>query len=362
MDVAVIGAGLAGLTAAYTLTQRGFNCEVLEKSRALGGRMATRRHLGAVIDHGAQYFTVKTAAFAGFLREIGVVEAMQPLAAPVIGYPFQSLTAALAEAAQEVSSEGREFPYRYVFRLGMTTLAKAIVQRLGEHRVIRECFVEAVAWDAAARRWTLHTRGDNTTLGGIRQADWVVLALPAPQAAQLLARSQPLPASLAALQRALENIPYYPCLTVIWGAISDGMYPGVGALRATAGHYAIGWLAWLDRLAPQRVPSGMGVGIAQFAPQASRVLLDQPEGVVVQALAIALNADLHIDLPTLQWVQIKQWRYANPAATLTDLSLLTAAAEFQLEACGDYFLGGRVEAAFLSGLAAADRLCQRVGR
>lgn len=356
MDVAIIGAGIAGLTAAYILTQRGFNCEVLEKSRALGGRMATRRHLNAVVDHGAQYFTVKTPAFAEFLREVGVVEAMCPLAAPVVDYPFQSLATALAEAARETPAEEREFPHRYSFRAGMTTLAKAIVERLGEQRVIRECFVEAVAWDAATRCWTLHTRGDNTTLGGTRQADWVVLALPAPQAAQLLERSRPLPEPLVALQAALEAIPYHPCLTVMWGASFDGVYPGVGALRAKTSRHAVGWLAWLNRLTPQRVPAGLNIGVAQFAPQASRALLDQPEGIVVQALAMALSTDLHIDLPTLQWVQIKQWRYANPAATLTNLEPLTAAAAFQMEACGDYFFGGRIESAFLSGRAAAERL------
>ncbi len=362
MDVAIIGAGLAGLTAAYFLTQQGFNCELLEKSQALGGRMATRRHLDIVIDHGAQYFTVKTPAFGAFLREVGVVEAMCPLAAPVVGYPFANFATALAEATRETSDVGSEFPDRYIFRLGMTTLAKAIARQIGEQRIVRQCFVEAIIWDSATRHWTLQTRGDNTTLGGTRQADCVVLALPAPQAAQLLERSQPLPAAITALQTALKGILYHPCLTVIWEASGTGLYPGVGALRATTDTCAIGWLAWLNRLAPERVPPGIDINIAQLTPAASQALLDQPEGLVVQALATALSTDLHITLPTLRWLQIKQWRYANPATTFTDTSVLTAAAEFQLEACGDYFLGGRVEAAFLSGLAAAERLCRRWAR
>ncbi|OYT70379.1 MAG: hypothetical protein CFK52_11225 [Chloracidobacterium sp. CP2_5A] len=361
MDVAIIGAGLAGLTAAYALAQRGFNCELLEKSRALGGRMATRRFLDIAFDHGAQYFTVKTAAFADFLREVGVAEAMHPLAAPVVSYPFQDLAAALAEASREAPASNSEFPHRYVFYSGMTALAKSIAQRIGERQIIRECFVEAMAWDAAARRWTLHTRGDNTTLGGTRQADWVVMAIPAPQAAQLLARSRPLPEPFAKLQEALERVTYHPCLTVIWGSPPDSAYPGVGALRAASSRYSVGWLTWLDRIAPYRVPSGQSVAIAQFAPHASRALLDQPEGVVLRTLAMALEADLKIDLPTLQWVQIKQWRYASPAASVTDLDSLTAVSNFNFEACGDYLINGRIESAFLSGLAAADRLGRRVG-
>ncbi len=360
MDVIIIGAGLAGLIAAYTLTQRGFNCEVLEKSRALGGRMATRRHQDTSFDHGAQYFTVKTTAFADFLHEVGVTEAMSPLAAPVVNHPFHDLAAALADAVQSEVSAVPGFPHRYMFRSGMTTLAKAIVAQMGESRVVRECFVEAIAWDATRRRWSIHTRGDNTTLGGIRSADWVILALPAPQAAQLLERSHPLPAPFTTLQTALAGVMYHPCITVVWGAPPNTAYPGVGALRAASKDAPIGWLAWLDRLAPYRVPDGNSIVIAQFGPAASHSLLDQPEGMVIQVLASTLSAHFQLDLPTLRWVNIKQWRYANPAACLPNLDAATAVADFNLDLCGDYLLGGRVEAAFLSGLAAAERLAQKV--
>lgn len=359
MDVTIIGAGLAGLTAAYTLTQHGFNCEVLEKSQALGGRMATRRQQDVCFDHGAQYFTVKTTAFADFLRDVGVTEAMVPLAAPVVGYPFQDLATALAAANQHAVSTVPDFPHRYLFRSGMTTLAKAIVARIGESKIVRGCFVEAITWDAATHQWKIYTRGDNTTLGGIRSTDWIILAIPAPQAAQLLARSQPLPASFSALQTTLEGVTYHPCITVVWEVPPSTAHPGVGALRAIPEDYPIGWLAWLDRIAPYRVPDGSSVVIAQFGPAASRSLLDQPEGLVIQALATALNECFQLEFPTLRWLNIKQWRYANPAVLLTNLESVTAVAEFHIDLCGDYLLGGRVEAAFLSGRAAAERFIQR---
>ncbi|MGQ9897344.1 MAG: NAD(P)/FAD-dependent oxidoreductase [Acidobacteriota bacterium] len=362
MDVTIIGAGLAGLTVAYTLTQHGLNCEVLEKSRALGGRMATRRYQDISFDHGAQYFTVKTNAFADFLHEVGVTEDMVALAAPVVSYPFQDLTTALAAADRSEVSAIPGFPHRYMFRSGMTTLAKVLVARIGASRVVRECFVEALAWDTTLRQWNIHTRGDNTTLGGIRSADWVILALPAPQAAQLLARSHPLPALFAKLQTALEGVAYHPCITVSWGTPPNTAYPGVGALRAISEDYPIGWLAWLDRLAPYRVPDGNSIVIAQFGPAMSHNLLDQPEGTIIQALATTLSECFQLDLPTLRWVNIKQWRYANPAVRLSNLDAATAVADFNIDICGDYLLGGRIEAAFLSGLAAADRLLQRVRR
>ncbi|MEE2922579.1 MAG: FAD-dependent oxidoreductase [Pseudomonadota bacterium] len=51
--IAIIGAGLAGLTAAQGLRAAGRATVVFEKSRGLGGRLATRRTEFGPIDHGA---------------------------------------------------------------------------------------------------------------------------------------------------------------------------------------------------------------------------------------------------------------------------------------------------------------------
>ena len=51
LQVAVIGAGISGLTAARSLQDQGHAVRVFEKSRGRGGRAATRRvgHLGTVL-------------------------------------------------------------------------------------------------------------------------------------------------------------------------------------------------------------------------------------------------------------------------------------------------------------------------
>ena len=55
-DIAVIGAGLAGLTAADRLRGAGCRVVVIDKARGPGGRLATRRGEGTVrMDHGCQY-------------------------------------------------------------------------------------------------------------------------------------------------------------------------------------------------------------------------------------------------------------------------------------------------------------------
>ena len=57
LQIAVIGAGLGGLTCARELRDAGAGVVVFEKSRSLGGRLATRRWEGQVVDHGAPWFT-----------------------------------------------------------------------------------------------------------------------------------------------------------------------------------------------------------------------------------------------------------------------------------------------------------------
>lgn len=76
-SVAIIGAGIAGLTYANRLHAKGISCQVIEKSRGRGGRVNTRRISELKLDLGAQYFTARTPAFqnqvACWLEE-GVIE------------------------------------------------------------------------------------------------------------------------------------------------------------------------------------------------------------------------------------------------------------------------------------------------
>ncbi|MFP5379861.1 MAG: FAD-dependent oxidoreductase, partial [Vicinamibacteria bacterium] len=67
MRILVVGAGVAGLAAARRLVDGGHDVHVVDKGRAPGGRVATRRVLSASdvfqFDHGAQYFTARDPRF-----------------------------------------------------------------------------------------------------------------------------------------------------------------------------------------------------------------------------------------------------------------------------------------------------------
>ena len=70
MQIAVIGAGISGLTCARQLQAQGHSVTVYEKSNHVSGRMGTRETELGGFDHGAQYFT---AVSDGFKKEAGMM-------------------------------------------------------------------------------------------------------------------------------------------------------------------------------------------------------------------------------------------------------------------------------------------------
>ena len=79
-NVAVIGAGITGITLA-NLLQKKVNLTVFEKSRGVGGRMATRRATPYQFNHGAQYFKIENKEFKDFLQPLMLNKIIKPLEA-----------------------------------------------------------------------------------------------------------------------------------------------------------------------------------------------------------------------------------------------------------------------------------------
>ena len=145
--VAVVGAGVAGLTAARALADAGRAVTVFDKGRGLGGRLATRRTDWGPVDHGAPGVPADLAGLPGVQLWTG-----GPDAAQVAGCP------------------------------GMSSLLKPLADDL---QVQREVVVGGLAPDGTV--WAL-SDPDGAALG---RFDAVILAIPAPQAATLLAAPLP---------------------------------------------------------------------------------------------------------------------------------------------------------------------------
>jgi renalase len=287
---------------------------VFEKSRGPGGRMATRRAGSFVFDHGAQYLTLRDPRLAG-MREAwarsGIIAPWQAGACP----------------AQT----------RWVAVPGMNALARHLLDGL------------AVDWNrtvtALAReggRWRLIDLAGRPTDG----FDCVLVAVPAPQAAALLGGCGGWDAELSAVEMApcwavmAADLPARPAAPVLWRESSPG---------------AAGPLAWFAHDGGKPGRPGTGTWVLHAGEAYSRRYLEEPPEGVAETLWAAFARQ--VGLPAAQrpgHLVAHRWRYARVLSPLGRDCLW--APSLGLGACGDWCLGGRVEAALLSGSALAGRV------
>lgn len=77
--IVVVGGGIAGLTAAYTLQKNGFTVTVLEREEAAGGRMRSERHGEFVVDRGAQFIASSYRNMRALVNELGLKDRVSRL-------------------------------------------------------------------------------------------------------------------------------------------------------------------------------------------------------------------------------------------------------------------------------------------
>lgn len=71
--IVIVGAGIAGLTAAYHLKRHGISAIVIEAADRVGGRMTSDTIDGHVVDRGAQFLSTEYRLILDMLRNIGLV-------------------------------------------------------------------------------------------------------------------------------------------------------------------------------------------------------------------------------------------------------------------------------------------------
>lgn len=321
-NVAIIGAGIAGLACAEALQAAGQTVVLFDKSRAAGGRMSTRRvptPLGeAQFDHGAQYFTVRDPRFR---------DRVERWCADGLALPWPA-------AGQDawVGVPGMTGPAKAMAANCEVRWAKRVdsLQRIGSSRQLSS--------GEAAAPYDLVSA--STNVGDGLSIDAVVVALPAEQAAALLA---PVHASFAASAAAT---PSAPCWTLML-AFAQRLPVETDIIRDTG---AIGWAA---RNSAKPVRTGPEAWVVQAGPAWSAAHLElTPEdaaAALVQEFAALTGSSLPEPLVSLA----HRWRYARSGA-LGRSALWDASA--RLGVCGDWLIGPRVEAAWLSGTALAEQI------
>lgn len=322
--VAVIGAGVSGLTLARVLTGAGFSVRVLDKGRGPGGRLSTRRNAdGGTFDHGAQYFTAREPLFRA------QVEAWvaQGLAAE-----WQGRIGTLEHGA--VTPSAKE-SVRYVGVPGMNSVAQGLADGLDVRSGVR---VERLVREG--RAWRLGSDAGED----LGVAEVVVAAVPAPQAVPLLAGAP-------ALAEQAKAARLSPCWAVMarFEAPVDVAIDGAFVKDSP--------LSWVSReMSKPGRPEGER-WVLHGSPEYSAAHLEETPEEMAPKLVEAFARALGTDVRAVEAVA-HRWRYAMPAPPLDTPALYDADAG--LGACGDWCAGPRVEGAFLSGVALARQVAAGV--
>lgn len=310
MRVVVVGGGLSGLVAARRLAGE-HQVIVLDKGRSVGGRLATRRIGTARLDHGAQFFTVRTPEFQGQVDDW--------------------LARDVARVWCHGFASGDDGHPRYVGTTGMNSLAKDVATGL-DVRPDRMVFAVRPREDG----WSV-VIDDGTRI----EADAVVLTCPLPQSWALLVQAElEVPDQLfrseyhrtIGLLTVLDGPSAVPSPGGVqfdpadgsepFGFIGDNHAKGISPIPAVTFHATQPWSFdhWDDEVAELR-----------------RALLERAAPWIGGAGVVE--------------AQVKKWRFAAPVEPWPDACWVDD--ERLLVLAGDAFAGPKVEGAYRSGLAAA---------
>lgn len=314
MRVVVVGAGMAGLTAARLVAAAGHDVSVLDKGRRCGGRMATKTLVGgARADHGAQFFTVRTEAFA------------------------ETVAAWLADGTVHEWCRGfssEDGHSRYAVSNGMAELGGTMATGLDVRQSVH---VDAVR--RVGRGWVVSWAASRGAEAGSIDADVVVLTPPGPQASALVAGEADAP-----------ELDYAPMIALLVALDEPSAVPPPGGVQLQDDPT---W-SWIGDNVAKEVSPIPAVTFHTRADVAAARADEADDSLCADLLSAAspwLGRGRPID------VRLHRWRYA----TAVDPHPLRCVVEADgtLVFAGDGYGGARIEGAFLSGRAAADVIVDR---
>ena len=320
MRIAVIGAGLSGLSFAHS-SRRFADIQLFEKSRGVGGRLATRRAADCEFDHGAQFFTCRSRSLKSLLKDDDFESAVSE---------WQPNLVTLAPDSETLKRTW--FEPHYVGVPSMTALPKRLARGL------------AISYSTRVRKisrygnsWQL--KEENGSELGV--FDWVVSAIPAPQVDMLFGAKFIERSSVKEAQMS-------PCFALMI-ALKDR--PQLNFEAAVAQQSPISWLAINNSKPARSARSGL---VVHSSNEWARTHIDEEPTAIENQLLVALSQLVDPDLLSIQEIHLQRWRYARVERAVGKEFLVDE--ENRLAAIGDWCSGDRAEDAFVSGRALAEHL------
>jgi renalase len=325
--IAIIGAGLSGLTLAEHLKDFA-SIEIFEKARGIGGRMSTRYTDEFQFDHGAQFFTARSQSFKSFLKPFIERNTVQKWLPKII---------TIEAGKKAYKRDWFETHYTAAPKMNMLCKAIAVEHNVSLNTEINRLNQEPDGWFLAD--------SNNTRYGHF---DWVISTAPAPQTATLL------PSELKG-HNEISCVKMQACYSLMIG-LNDGLNLNWGVARVN--NSSIGWMA-VNSSKPL-CKSGYSL-LAQTTNEWAEEHIEDDQDRVKDLLLHEVEKLLGCNMKDAAYTSLHRWRYANTVTEDNENSHgYFLDKTLNLGACGDWCIEGHVESAYLSALSLANELKQNL--
>ena len=325
-NVAVIGAGITGITLA-NLLQKKFNLTVFEKSRGVGGRMATRRAEPYQFNHGAQYFKIENKEFKDFLQPLILNKIIKPLEANQIEI-----------LNKEVIKRTKIYNKQYfTAESKMNSVVKYLINNNFSIKLL--CKIEKIIKEND--KWFLIDSGQ-VSFGPY---DWLIITIPPNQAKEILYNN-------FKFLDIIKKIKMRSCYSLMLGFDIFEEFDFDTALFLNED---IQWLSMRKIILENKAYYNLLINSSyNFAEQNINGSKDKISDHLIKQVSDILKCKLN----NYEHKALHFWKYAMSEKNNNLGSLLDE--DFKIIVCGDWCMNGKVEGGFLSAKDAVNKLLKYI--
>jgi len=324
MRIAIIGAGLSGITLAENLKDVA-DIVIFEKSRGIGGRITTRFSKPFYFDHGAQYFTAKTAEFQEFLKS--------PISEGFVKeWNLDCCEIDLkAKKLQKIVKKSY-----YVGSPKMNELCKYFARKFPENVVIK-LKTRVVKISKNFGKWQIFDENNNYH----DEFDLVISTIPPQQAIEII------PPQF----KYFEDIKNYQMIGCYSLMLALKEKPDIKWNAVSAKNSKINWISF-DSSKPNRILGKDEDGNEHYCflinsnNEWAQKHIEDDQEFVENEMILEAQKIMKFSPENVVFSNLHKWRYANIGEQKGDKSLYDE--KNKIAVCGDWLIQAKVESAFLS--------------
>ena len=325
-NVAVIGAGITGITLA-NLLQKKVKLTVFEKSRGVGGRMATRRAEPYQFNHGAQYFKIENEEFKGFLSPLMENKIVKPLEANHVEI-FNK------KVIKRLKTDNKKY---FTAETKMNSIVKYLVNN--NFFIKLSCKIEKTIKEQG--KWFI-IDNERVSYGPY---DWLLITIPPYQAIEILSNN------FKFLNTMKEN-KMRSCYSLMLGFDKIKEFNFDTALFLDVD---VQWLSIRKKILGEKEYFNLLINSSyNFAEQNINCSKNKISDYLIEQISDILKCELN----NYKHKALHFWKYAmseknNNLGSLLDENL-------KVIVCGDWCMNGKVEGGFLSARDATNKLLKYI--